>query len=471
MYPAFKTKKNFISLLISALVIVCFGSITSCRKVDSISNSVHSSTPSYAQASSKPNIILVLGDDVGYEIPTVDGGESYQTPNMDMMAAEGMRFNQMRASPLCSPSRFMLLTGKYNFRNYDKWGIMDTSNRTIANMLQDAGYATCVSGKWQLSGGDVAIHALGFQDYMVWGPYTSEGGSESGFATSLTGINGKGSRYKNPEIYTDSAYLPSSVTRGKYGDDFFTQFVLDFIDSNVAAKKPFFAYYPMCLVHPPFSPTPLDPEFATWKSPTSDTAFFPSMVYYMDLKLGEIINHVKSLGIGSNTVIIYLGDNGTSGDITSIFNGQPYPGGKSHTKENGTRVPLFVWWQGKVAAGSINNDLVDLTDFMPTLAGIANTPVPTTYGVLDGVSFAPRLTGLPGTPRAWTFCHYAPNLIKHPNTIKRWVQDSTYKLYDTTYRFYNVKLDPNEASPLKKLTPQEQSIKDSFMQVLSTMHN
>ena len=114
---------------------------------------------------------MIVSDDIGYEIPTADGGRSYSTPNIDKIAKGGIRFTQVRAAPLCSPSRFMLFTGKYNFRNYGIWGIMDTTQRTIGNMLQDAGYTTCYAGKWQLDGGDNSIRKFGFDKYSVWLPF------------------------------------------------------------------------------------------------------------------------------------------------------------------------------------------------------------------------------------------------------------------------------------------------------------
>ena len=94
----------------------------------------------------KPNIILIMGDDIGYEVPTCNGGQSYETPNIDWMAKNGMRFTQCHSSPFCAPSRWMLLTGKYNFRNFDHYGILGTDQRTIANMLHDNGYTIAVYG-------------------------------------------------------------------------------------------------------------------------------------------------------------------------------------------------------------------------------------------------------------------------------------------------------------------------------------
>ena len=99
------------------------------------------------------NIILILGDDIGYEVPGFTGGQSWSTPNIDQMASQGLTFVNCYESPMCSPSRFMLVTGKYNYRNYyeDSWGHVGLDQRTIANMLQSQGYTTCVSRKWQFN--------------------------------------------------------------------------------------------------------------------------------------------------------------------------------------------------------------------------------------------------------------------------------------------------------------------------------
>ena len=151
---------------------MCFIFFNACTKIENNAQAVSMVNISSVTASNKTNIIFILADDVGFEVPACNGGQSYSTPNINSMAAEGIRFTQCFASPLCSPSRFMFLTGKYNFRNYGAWGVMDpNTNRTIANMLHDAGYKTLVAGKWQLDGGDASIHALGFDDYVVYEPF------------------------------------------------------------------------------------------------------------------------------------------------------------------------------------------------------------------------------------------------------------------------------------------------------------
>jgi arylsulfatase A len=240
-----KKNPSFFSILRNSACIVAlfliFVNLSSCHKAAELlpqnpfKNPQDTNPPVFA--GSHYNIIFILSDDVGYEIPTYSGGQSYSTPNLDFMAANGTQFPECHGNALCSPSRFMLATGKYNYRNYDHWGIMDTSQRTFANILRDAGYTTCVSGKWQFDGGDTSIHKFGFDKYMVNNAFNLHSDAEE-----------QDSYYKDPQIYVNGDYLPASETVGKYGEDFFRQYVFDFIDSNVN-KKPFFIYCVMHLFH------------------------------------------------------------------------------------------------------------------------------------------------------------------------------------------------------------------------------
>ncbi|QEC66432.1 sulfatase-like hydrolase/transferase [Panacibacter ginsenosidivorans] len=439
-----------------------------CKKADSLKplpKATVSSEISKLAAGDKPNIIFILGDDIGYELPTIDGGQSYATPNIDKMAQIGMRFTRFHASPLCSPSRVMLLTGKYNFRNYTVWGVLDTTSKTIANMLKDAGYKTSVVGKWQLDGGDASISAAGFQDYMIWSPFTSKNGER---------VKGKGSRYKDPVIYQNAGFLPKTLTQGKFGDDLFTNHIKDFIDAN--KSNPFFIYDAICLSHEPFEPPPNNPDFATWdpKTSTPDTKYFPSMVNYMDTKIGEILDKVTEAGIADKTLVIFVGDNGTDESIVSQFQDAAFRGGKSETNEAGTHVPMLMWWQGKIMPGTQNDFILDFTDLMPTFADIAGIPLPTNYGPLDGKSFYAALTGSSVPTRQWIYCYYDANMQGQPDKPPiGWVQDTAYKLYDSTGLFYHYSIDLQEASPLKnsRLTPAEKSLKKQMQGILAGMHN
>lgn len=415
--------------------------------------------------STKYNIVLIVADDVGYEIPTIDGGESYSTPNIDMLANLGMRFTQCYASPMCSPSRFMLLTGKYNFRNYTKWGIMDRSQRTLANMLSDKGYDTYALGKWQFDGGDTSVRLFGFNgSYTIFEQFADR---------SLIHDNDNRTigRYKSPELYANGKNL-GKVTVGKYCDDILVDSLITYASRSAKKAKPFFIYYAMSLCHRPYCPTPDDPGYATWdpNNKISDSTYWPSMVKYMDKKIGQIIHSFDKMNLTNNTVFIFVGDNGTPREIFSRYKGDSIQGAKMKSIVWGTHVPLIVYGPGIVQPGVVNSDLIDFTDFLPTLAGIARIPKPVTYGTLDGVSFAPRLRGNDGTPRNWVFCHYDPEQ-NNPSPTKRWIQDTTYKLYDSTGRFYNIVVDPYEKNNLShNLTYKQKQLRDYFQSVMNTLH-
>lgn len=441
------------------LFIIAIFLFAACKKTDNLAE-IAMGADNSTNAQKRMNVIVIFGDDVGMEVPEYFGGQSYSTPRINQMAAEGAQLNQTFTSPLCSPSRVMLLTGKYSFRNYGLWGKLDTSNRTIANMLKDAGYKTLVAGKWQLDGGDAAIRKFGFDDYMVYTPFQDGG-------------YGKGSRFKDPTLYWKGALLPKDSMKGKYGDDVLVDYISNFIDSN--KRKPFFIYFPIMLCHWPYCPTPDDPDFATWNNQTSepDVRYFAGMVNYMDKKIGQVMDKVKDAGIADRTVIIYLNDNGSGIRVHSQYKGKDIQGGKGNPWMTGTKQPMIVWSPGNVRR-QVNNSLVDLTDFLPTIADITKTPLPTTWGPLDGVSFYPSLRGVTGLERSWVFCHFDKN-EGGPNTnpIQRWINSDTYKLFDSTGLFYNVKKDPMEEKPIpdNKLTASEQQIKADFQQVLGTMHN
>ncbi|HXL57988.1 MAG TPA: sulfatase-like hydrolase/transferase, partial [Chitinophagaceae bacterium] len=324
---------------------------------------------------------------------------------------------------------------------------------------KDAGYATCYAGKWQLDGGDQSIHSFGFDRYSVWLPF------------KICPEDAEGSRYKSAKIYEDGGYLPARETNNKYSEDHFTNYLLKFIDSN--KSKPFFAYYSMILCHHAYSPTPDDAEYSTWNSDpaNSDTAYFPSMVKYMDKKIGLLIKKLKTLGIENNTIIFYIGDNGTQKEITSLFNTKKIVGAKGKTIEYGIHVPLLCKWPGKVAADTVNNNLIDFTDFLPTLAAVANIPVPSNYGVLDGTSFYRQLRGKTGTTRNWIFTYYNHKICEGDDRIYRYAQDSTYKLYETG-DFYKFMKDPFEENQLadSALTQKQRQIKQNLLNVLNDMH-
>ncbi len=412
----------------------------------------------------KPNIILIIADDIGVEVPTYSGGESYSTPNLDFMAANGVQFKNCYCLPDGFPSRLELYTGKYNFRNYIGWGDFPPGEKTIGNMLQDAGYSTCFSGKWQQGGGDQTLKATGFDNYRVFLPFGEPG------------ENQRVSRYKSPHLYENGAYLPDSVTRNKYSEDMFVNYIDKFIDSN--KTKPFFIIYAPVLGGGPYVPTPDDPEFATWDPKEDhkkqDRKYWPDMVAYMDKKVGAVISKISSEGLADNTFIIYTSDNGTQSKLTSIYKGKLVYGGKTTTTKFGTNMSCVAYWPSMISPGITKTNLMDFADFLPTFADVARIPKPSNFGILDGVSFYDNMTGISGRDRDWVFSYWDDDPTDTV-IVQKYVNNATYKLYDTIDggQFFNIRKDIYEVNPIRPsmLTDDERKIKQQFQNILSRMHN
>jgi arylsulfatase A-like enzyme len=358
----------------------------------------------------------------------------------------------------------MLLTGKYNFRNYFAWGVLNTDQLTIGNLLQDNGYKTYYAGKWQLDGGDASIKKFGFQHYIVWLPFK--------ILESQAG-----SRYKSPHLYSAGNYIADSLMKNKYSEDVYIDSIQSFITRN--AKNKFFVYYSMDLAHYPFSPTPGNPDYAAWVGSHlkhSDTKYFPDMINYMDKKIGGLVNFVKSKGLAKNTVIIYIGDNGKPTQIQSQYNGITITGQKDSTTTYGTHVPLIVYWPGTILPNSINNNLVCFPDFLPTLADLTHSTFSDEFKPSDGVSFYNQLFGNSTGARRYAFCSFINDTSIDKNPA-RWVQDTRYKLYDTLINnyhapgFYDMQNDIEEHNPLPdgSLTPQQQNIQQNFRHILDSL--
>lgn len=407
-----------------------------------------------------PNIILIMADDLGYETLKSYGGESYNTPNLDKLSATGMQFQNCYSTPLCTTSRVQLMTGKYNFRNYIGFGLLDPNERTIGHAMKEAGYQTCIAGKWQLYGNEHQQELAGGRVGTL--------PQDAGFDTyRLWQVQDRGWRYKSPTVETFQRGL-ETIEDG-YGPDSFVEFIETFIKEN--KDNPFFVYYPMCLVHDPFVPTPNTPGYQTFDPDlkVNDTTYFDDMMSYMDHQIGRIVKKVDDLGIRNNTIILFIGDNGTDRKVASRWKGQRVQGRKGYTVEAGTHVPFIANWQGTILAGQKNENLVDFTDFLPSLLDIAGTK-DSWEETMDGVSFYPQLTGDPAETRDWIFCHYYPNWGKFSK--KRYVQNTEWKLYEQGI-FYNVKSDPNELNPVpgSQLTIEQLHIKENLQQVLNMMSN
>lgn len=393
------------------------------------------------KAQQPPNIILIFADDLGYEVLPAYGNTLHQTPALDRMAAAGMVFDNAHATPLCTPSRVQLMTGKYNFRNYIGFGLLDPNEKTMAHWLKEQGYATCVVGKWQLYGN-------ARQQELAGGKVGSLP-EEAGFdAYRLWQIKELGSRFKDPLLESKDNGLEKF--EGQYGPDLFTEYLEDFVEEH--ADQPFFAYYPMALTHDPFEPYPGSPDFASYdpENRINDPKYFPGMVSHMDKLVGRIIDKVEDLGLTENTLILFVGDNGTDRDVVTPFKGQDLRGNKGYTNDLGTHVPMLAYWPGTIKAGTRNANLIDLTDFLPSLLDLSGKDLNELSGSapMDGISFYPQLKDpdYSGEVREWVFCHYAPNWGNF--TPRTFVYDTHWKYY-ADGEIFDLRKDPLENRPLE----------------------
>jgi arylsulfatase A len=385
-----------------------------------------------ASKGKRPNIVLIMADDIGYECFGCYGSASYKTPVLDGMAELGMRFEHCYSQPLCTPSRVKIMTGQYNFRNYTNFGVLDPKQKTFGHLLQGCGYATCVVGKWQLYGSvnqSAAVRGsgslpeqAGFDEHCLWQ------------------VKERGLRYKNPVVVQNGKNLEG--LKGRYGPDVFTDYAIDFIERN--KENPFFLYFPMAIVHNPFVPTP-DSEGWEKEKQKNDNKYFSDMVTYMDKIVGRIVARVDELGLSENTLVLFVGDNGTNKNIKSkMSDGQVIQGDKGNTTDAGTRVPFIASWPGTIPKGKVCGDLVDFSDFVPTFVEMTGASPPEGM-ILDGQSILPQLRGKKGKPRKWIFCHYDPKWLGRKEAV-RFVRDKRWKLYDNGSLF-DVPADTLEKNP------------------------
>lgn len=373
-----------------------------------------------------PNIVMIMADDLGFECIGANGGTSYKTPVLDKLASQGVRFEHCYSQPICTPSRVKLMTGICNVRNYAEFGLLEESQTTFANILRDAGYATCIVGKWQLGKKKTLPEHFGFDEHCLWQLFRRP----SRYASPGMEVNGKAIDY-----------------RPGYGPDVATEYALDFINRN--HDKPFLLYYPMILTHCPFEPTPdstdWDPASKGSKTYKGDAKYFGDMVHYMDRQVGRILDQLDKVGARENTLVLFTGDNGTDVPVVSMMNGREVAGAKGKTTDGGTRVPLIADWKGKTAKGAVCNDIVDFSDFLPTICEAAGVEVPSSSRI-DGRSFLPQLLGEKGHPREWIYVWYARNGGPKGEEFTR---NQRYKLYRTG-KFYDIENDVLEKNPIDR---------------------
>ena len=384
----------------------------------------------------KYNVILIMADDSAADNYGCYGSTYFKTPILDSLAKTGAKFNHCYSEPVCTPSRVKIMTGRSGLRNYVQFGTLDKDEITFGNIMKKSGYSTAVAGKWQLHNGNrgTLAPACGFDTYCLWN-YPGTGSS----------------RYWSPSIMQDGQLL--QTTSKDYGPDIFSDFIVEFIEQN--KTKPFFAYYPMALVHSPFPKTPdnVSPGEKTAKGKGMSLSNFKDMTLYADKIIGKIVSCLEKNDLREKTVIIFTTDNGTHRNLTYPYKGESRKGEKAYPTDGGTHVPLIINCPGTVPQGIICNDLVDFSDFLPTITEITRANLPNIQ--LDGQSFWPQCLGNKGNPRKWIFQYYYPKYrpaaklngqgINGMEII--WAQNQFYKLYQNG-KLYSTK-DRHEQHHIK----------------------
>ena len=369
----------------------------------------------FAAAPSKPNIVFILADDLGFAEVGANGSDHYKTPNIDSLANNGVRFSHFYTAPLCGPSRSLILTGRYAFRTgavtQDACGTLtregEKAEIMIPTVLKKAGYASAMVGKWGqiLPSGDAAQwgfdHMFSFKASGIYWNKTAAANwvQKYGLARAK---DGEGGVRANPGPYNiDDKKFNMSDT--EYMPDLMHDDAIAFL--NAHKDKPFFLYYSMSHVHSQILPTPDSaPPDLSKDADARYVQVYTDNISYMDKLVGKLLAELDRLKLRDNTVIFFMGDNGTAkanADRATI-GGRRIIGQKGGMEEGGGLVPLIVSWPGVTPAGKVNENMTDASDLLPTFAEIAGAPLPENR-IMDGKSLVSQIKGGTESPRKWAF--------------------------------------------------------------------
>ena len=424
---------------------------------------------SQAQArDDRPNFLFIIVDDLGWADVGVYGSDYYETPNIDALAEEGMRLTDgYVASPMCSPTRASIMTGKHPARlQMTNWigapqpeeyawntilrsasyvKALPLEEVTIAEAMQTAGYETINIGKWHLG-----------KPEKFWPEH-------HGFETNIAGcawgapIGGDKffSPYNNPRL--------SDGPKGEHLPDRLAKEAIKFLKKK--HKRPFFTYLSFYSVHSPWMAredlitkyNKKDKLLDDWRSERwvdfktqQNNAVYAGMIEAMDIAIGDVLNTLKETGQDKNTVVVFVSDNGGASEVTS---NHPLRAGKCFLYEGGIRVPFIVSYPGQIKAGSISNTPVTSTDFYPTILDLAGISLkPNNHN--DGVSFASLLRGEPfiGNDLYWHYPHYEGGF--EPASAVRSGDWKLIEFYEEgRVELYNLKDDISEYNNLADSRP------------------
>ncbi len=350
-----------------------------------------------ALAENKPNIVYIMSDELGYYELSCLGNPHIQTPRIDRMAKEGIRFTQgLAGSSLCAPTRCCLMTGKHSGHTSVRLNgggtPMRAGEQTVASILKKEGYATGGFGKWGCGGrGSTGVpEKHGFDVFL-------------GYYDQVHAHS-----YYPPYIVRNSEEVPLKNNRGGSDGETYSHYVIveaakDFIRQN--KDRPFFCYMPITPPHGIFDIPGTDPAWAIYKDkPWPEQAKrFAAMVSMVDRQVGEVLDLLRELDLEQNTLVLFCGDNGGNdyfrddqhprgfhGANVNPRTGVEFRGKKGNLYEGGLRIPMIARWPGKIEPGRVSDRLWYFPDVLPTVAELAGATPPKDS---DGVSIVPELLG------------------------------------------------------------------------------
>ena len=353
-------------------------------------------------ADDRPNVVLIMTDDQGIGDFGTTGNPVIETPNIDAMAARSASMSTFYVSPVCSPTRACLMTGRYNYRTrcIDTWlgrSMMDPAEVTVAEVLSEAGYATGIFGKWHL--GDcypMRPHDQGFEQALV---------HRGGGLAQPADPPENGRRYTNPILFRNG----KEVRTTGYCTDVYFDAALEFIEKTHRAGRNFFVYLPTNAPHGPFHDVPEDlrqhysrrsaglaklilSDLKTdrFAAEIDKLARIAAMITNIDANVGRLFNKLDSLQLTENTVVLFMVDNGPN---SNRYVGE-MRGMKTNVYEGGVRSPLWVHWPARLKAGYSRGELSAHIDIMPTILDACQATLPRGL-TLDGRSLLPLLLGEP----------------------------------------------------------------------------
>ncbi len=316
----------------------------------------------------RPNILFILTDDQGFPDVGINGHPIMKTPSMDRIATEGMRFTQFQACAECAPTRAGLMTGRNPFRvgvtcTFLGKYYLSEEQRTLADLLGDAGYQTAIIGKWHL------------------GEHYPSRPQDKGFEYSFFHQGGALGPFQNVpwgQSYFDAGFVCNGEpvqTKG-FATDVEIDTALGWLQQR-DPDRPFFLYLPTSAPHSPYTPPPEDMQRFLDMGWNAHVAGFYGLIENLDRNLGRLLDYLDRSGLSENTLVVFMGDNGTSiSHMPSQDDPQPLwnaglKGGKSWGDEGGTRVPCFIRWPGKIQPGRVSDELAAYYDFLPTFLDVA----------------------------------------------------------------------------------------------------